>query len=301
MAENPVLVRFHLPGSGPRTGLRLGGDVYDLTAHYATVGAWLRECAQTESVAAAVEQLVSLAEGVQPLSAADFNRPPDLAVPHWLAPIDEQDVWAAGVTYERSREARQEEAIDGGDVYARVYGAVRPEIFFKGHGRDAVGPWGDVGIRADASWSVPEPELTLLVDPVMRAVGYTIGNDMSSRDIEGANPLYLPQAKIYTGSCAIGPGVVLGEIAAWPMTEITLTIRRGSSVAFTESIHTRRLKRTASELLDYLGRSSTHLHGVAFMTGTGIVPPGDFTLAAGDEVEIAIEGVGVLINTVTIV
>lgn len=218
-----------------------------------------------------------------------------------LAPVDSQEVWAAGVTYERSREARQEEAADGGDIYARVYRAERPELFFKAHGHKTVGHLAEVGIRADAAWSVPEPELGVVFNPAMEAVGFTIGNDMSSRDIEGANPLYLPQAKVYTASCALGPSILLQAAVQWLDTTIRIDIEREGQKAFTGDVHTSRIKRTLSELAEYLGRSNSFPDGIVLLTGTGIVPPSDFTLAAGDMIAITIEGIGTLRNTVKVV
>jgi 2-dehydro-3-deoxy-D-arabinonate dehydratase len=215
--------------------------------------------------------------------------------------VEEQEVWAAGVTYERSREARQQEAIDGGDIYARVYRADRPELFFKAHGRRVIGPYGLVGIRRDATWSVPEPELAVVVNPALEAVGFTVGNDMSSRDIEGANPLYLPQAKVYTASCALGPGIVLQAATDWPATTIRLVIRRAEAIIFEGTAPTLRIRRKLDELTGYLGRSNEYPDGAVLLTGTGIIPPEDFTLAAGDVVQISIDGIGTLTNTVKIV
>ena len=217
-----------------------------------------------------------------------------------LAPIVSQEVWAAGVTYYRSRSARIEESKDagGGDFYDRVYAAERPELFFKATGRRVVGPGGAVRIRSDAKWSVPEPELTLLIDPAGSIVGYTIGNDMSSRDIEGENPLYLPQAKIYDGSCALGPCVLLSEHPLSPSTGIHLEIKRNGKTAFSASTTLAELKRDPKELVRFLYRDNSFPHGAFLMTGTGIVPSDDFTLAAGDGIRIAIDGIGTLENYV---
>ena len=191
-----LLVRFYHPETGERLGLRLDDSIYDLTTYFASIGAWLQSSAGRPQ--AAIDELDKLSRNSpQTYAASLFEGGADA---HWLPPVDGQDIWAAGVTYERSREARQEEAVDGGDIYARVYRAERPELFFKAHGRDVVGPYDEVGIRADATWNVPEPELALVMNPAMEVVGFTIGNDMSSRDIEGENPLYLPQAKVYTAS-----------------------------------------------------------------------------------------------------
>jgi 2-dehydro-3-deoxy-D-arabinonate dehydratase len=217
-----------------------------------------------------------------------------------LAPIDSQEVWAAGVTYFRSRGARMEEAKDagGGDFYDRVYSAERPELFFKSTASRTVGTGGKVRIRADAHWSVPEPELTLVVSPKGRIQGYTIGNDMSSRDIEGENPLYLPQAKVYSGSCALGPGILVSESPFPNSTEIGIEILRHDRVEFSGSVALTELKRDPKTLVEYLLRDNSFPNGCFLMTGTGIVPPSSFTLASGDRVRITIEPIGVLENEV---
>jgi 2-dehydro-3-deoxy-D-arabinonate dehydratase len=298
--STPMLTRFHHPEQGARLGLWLDDTVYDITAHIAAPGVWIKN--SVGRVGEAIDELRKLArESDIRYPASSFDNRPEPGTMHWLAPTLEQDVWAAGVTYIRSREARQEEAIDGGDIYARVYDAERPELFFKAHGRDVVGPYGQVGIRADATWSVPEPELSIVANPALEVVGFTIGNDMSSRDIEGENPLYLPQAKMYRASCAMGPGIALQTASDWPPTTLHMTIRRAGVEAFSGSIDTSQIKRKIGELLEHLGRSNAFPEGVVLLTGTGIVPPGDFTLQAGDEVEIAIDGIGQLVNTVTVV
>jgi 2-dehydro-3-deoxy-D-arabinonate dehydratase len=296
----PVLVRFYHPDHGVRLGLRSGDEVHDISERFPSPGAWLR--ASAGRVAAAIQELEAFAARSAPMFPATlFDAPPAPDQPHWLAPVDEQDVWAAGVTYERSRQARQEEALDGGDIYARVYGAERPELFFKAQGRHVVGPRGAVGIREDARWSVPEPELAVVFNPALEAVGFSVGNDMSSRDIEGANPLYLPQAKIYTASCALGPGIALAAASDWPATALRLTVRRAGKPVFEGDTHTARLRRPLPELAQYLSRSNRFPDGVVLLTGTGIVPPADFTLAAEDVVEITIDGIGTLINPVQVV
>ncbi|GAB4409675.1 MAG: hypothetical protein Kow00106_03220 [Anaerolineae bacterium] len=295
-----LLIRFHRPDSGPRVGVWLGEAVHDVTAQVPSVGAWLR--ASVGRVPDAIADLRRAAlDAPAVFSADDFASAPAPDRLSWLAPVDEQEVWAAGVTYERSRIARQAEAIDGGDIYARVYTAERPELFFKAQGWRVVGLGGTVGIRADSRWTVPEPELAVVLNPALEVTGFTVGNDMSSRDIEGANPLYLPQAKVYTGACALGPGIALTPAAAWPQTVIRLTIWREGAVAFAGEVSTERIHRTLAELIGYLGRSNTFPHGVVLLTGTGIVPPDDFTLRAGDEVEIVIEGIGALRNPVGVV
>jgi 2-dehydro-3-deoxy-D-arabinonate dehydratase len=217
-----------------------------------------------------------------------------------LAPIGHQEVWAAGVTYFRSRGARMEEAKNagGGDFYDRVYSAERPELFFKSTASRTAGAGGKVRIRADASWSVPEPELTLVVSPKGRITGYTIGNDMSSRDIEGENPLYLPQAKVYNGSCALGPGILVSESPLPHSTEIQLEIDRQGRVEFSGSVALAELKRDPKILVEYLLRDNSFPSGCFLMTGTGIVPPSSFTLASGDRIRIKIEPIGTLENEV---
>jgi 2-dehydro-3-deoxy-D-arabinonate dehydratase len=217
-----------------------------------------------------------------------------------LAPIGLQEVWAAGVTYYRSRGARMEESKDsgGGSFYDRVYSAERPELFFKSTASRTVGTGGKVRIRADSKWNVPEPELTLVVSPSGKITGYTIGNDMSSRDIEGENPLYLPQAKVYSGSCALGPGILVSEGPLDADTEISIEILRARSVTFAGRVALTELKRDAKTLVEYLFRDNAFPHGCFLMTGTGIVPPSSFTLASGDRIRITIEPIGMLENEV---
>jgi 2-dehydro-3-deoxy-D-arabinonate dehydratase len=217
-----------------------------------------------------------------------------------LAPIDNQEVWAAGVTYYRSRSARIEESKDagGGTFYDRIYTAERPELFFKATGHKVAGHNGPVRIRRDATWSVPEPELTLLVNPRAEIIGYTIGNDMSSRDIEGVNPLYLPQAKVYDQSCALGPGILIQSEPLPKTTEIHLEIHRSKATAFSASTTLAELKREPQTLVDYLFRDQSFPNGCFLLTGTGIVPPDSFTLQSNDEIRITIDPIGTLINTV---
>ena len=214
-------------------------------------------------------------------------------------PVDQQEVWAAGVTYKRSKVAREEESAGAAQFYDKVYTAPRPELFLKATPARVVGPGGQIRVRRDSKWNVPEPELTLVVSPDLRIVGYTIGNDVSSRDIEGENPLYLPQAKIYHGSCAVGPVVTLAKHFPKPDdVTIRLTIRRDGRVAFDGSTPLTAMARTPEELVQWLGRENQFPHGVLLMTGTGIVPPDDFSLAPGDVVDIAISGIGTLSNPV---
>ena len=222
----------------------------------------------------------------------------DSAIP-FQAPIGDQEVWASGVTYFRSRTARMEEAeTAGGDVfYDKVYDAVRPELFFKSSARRARGHLDKVGIRHDSTWDVPEPEFTLAISSSGKIFGYTIGNDMSSRSIEGENPLYLPQAKSYTGACAIGPCLVVGDVPSLE-NKIAIVIRRGGSEVFSGETALDQIKRTFEELAGFLFRCTDFVHGAYLMTGTGIVPDSDFTLKVDDEISITIEGIGTLTNTV---
>jgi 2-dehydro-3-deoxy-D-arabinonate dehydratase len=221
-----------------------------------------------------------------------------LGAVEFAAPIDRQEVWAAGVTYLRSRDARMEESTQR-DVYDRVYDAARPEIFLKATPNRVVGPGEAVAIRSDSTWDVPEPELALVLNRDGETVGYTIGNDVSSRSIEGENPLYLPQAKVYSACAALGPVVALAwefDIAADHA--IRLVIRRGGAVLFDGDSATSQIHRPFAELVTYLRRHNEFPAGVVLMTGTGIIPPSEFTLEDGDEVEITIDGIGTLRNPV---
>jgi 2-dehydro-3-deoxy-D-arabinonate dehydratase len=216
------------------------------------------------------------------------------------APIGSQEIWAAGVTYLRSRDARMEESKDagGGTFYDKVYEAARPEIFYKGSRHRTVGPLGKVRIRRDSSWNVPEPELTLFMSTSGSIVGYTVGNDMSSRSIEGENPLYLPQAKVYDGCAGLGPCLYVPGRPIDENTRITIDIKRAGKSVFGNSIAITQMKRKHVELAGYLFMECSFPTGVFMMTGTGIVPPNDFTLAEGDEILITIDNIGTLVNTV---
>ncbi len=216
------------------------------------------------------------------------------------APIGSQEVWAAGVTYYRSRSARIEESKDagGGDFYDRVYSADRPELFFKATPHRVAGPNGKVRVRKDATWSVPEPELALLLNSKAKIIGYTVGNDMSSRDIEGANPLYLPQAKVYDQSCALGPGILIAQEPLPSSTQISIEILRSAKVKFSATVTLAEMKRDPSTLVEYLFRDNSFPHGCFLLTGTGIVPPDTFTLHSKDEIRITIAPIGTLVNEV---
>jgi 2-dehydro-3-deoxy-D-arabinonate dehydratase len=248
----------------------------------------LTEVLESDNPAETVRFLVDSGSPRLPLSSVSL-----------LPPLDEQEVWAAGVTYKRSRAARMEESVSSATVYDRVYSADRPELFFKSMGYKVVGPDKPVRIRRDSAWNVPEPEVALVIDRRMQIVGYTIGNDMSSRDIEGENPLYLPQAKVYDGACAIGPWITLA--AAMPPREemeIRMAVLRKGKIAFEGQTTAGQLNRTFESLVEYLARDQTFRHGVVLLTGTGIVPDKDFTLEPGDMVNISIAGIGTLANPV---
>ncbi len=217
-----------------------------------------------------------------------------------LAPTVHQEVWAAGVTYYRSRDARMEESkgAGGGDFYARVYEAPRPELFYKSSPHRVAGPGTGVRIRKDSKWNVPEPELTLVINRHKRIIGYTIGNDMSSRDIEGENPLYLPQAKSYDQAAGLGPWILLSDEMLPPTTEIRIVISRGGKEKFNGATTLAQLKRKPEELVEFLTREMSFPDGGFLMTGTGIVPPNEFTLLSGDRIAITIAPIGTLENTV---
>jgi len=260
------------------------------------------------------EQVVPLASGPQALSAIlhaeDFlhkikarlaasQQRLDLASIQVNAPIDHQEVWGAGVTYERSKLARQEESKQGGSFYDQVYRADRPELFFKATPNRVVGPGQPIRVRNDSRWCVPEPELALVISPGLKLVGFTIGNDVSARDIEGQNPLYLPQAKVYDGCCALGPAITLASfMPAVTEIDIRLEIDRGGTTIHTGETSVGRMVRSFEELIAWLGRDNHFPDGVILLTGTGIVPPDDFGLQAGDLVRITISGIGMLENPV---
>jgi 2-dehydro-3-deoxy-D-arabinonate dehydratase len=233
--------------------------------------------------------------------AAALDGPSDGPVPdgsRLLPPVAGQEVWASGVTFERSRSARNEEA-GPVDIYDRVYAAERPELFLKAAPGRARGPREAIGIRADSGWDVPEPELALVADAAGRLVGYAVGNDVSSRSIEGENPLYLPQAKVFTGSCAIGPALVpVREAPPFADLVVSLTIARAGAELFRDEVPLSAMRRTPAELLGWLFQALDFPVGVALLTGTSIVPPAELTLRAGDLVEVAVPGVGSLVNPV---
>jgi 2-dehydro-3-deoxy-D-arabinonate dehydratase len=261
------------------------------------LGSWYRldESAGFDAIFAADDPRACLERLID--AAATVSAP---AGSQWLAPIQNQEVWAAGVTYLRSKTARMDEARDsgGGDFYDRVYDAERPELFFKATPQRVAGPGQRVRIRDDSVWNVPEPELTLAIASSGEIFGFSIGNDMSSRDIEGQNPLYLTQAKVYAGSAALGPCLVVAADLPGAETRIEITIERGGATEFAGSTDLGQMKRPLPLLADYLYRENSFPYGAYLMTGTGIVPPDSFTLEHGDEIRITIEPVGTLVNVV---
>jgi len=225
--------------------------------------------------------------------------PIELGSVRWLPPIDDQEVWAAGVTYKRSQTARMEESEAAASCYDRVYTAARPEIFFKATPSRCSGHLGPLRIRTDASWNVPEPELALVLSRSGAIVGYTVGNDMSSRDIEGDNPLYLPQAKLYNQCCGLGPWITLAQdMPPRPSIEIGLAITRGGQVVFEGKTSVAQMAREFEDLVQWLLRDNDMPNGAFLLTGTGVVPDSDFTLRPGDRVDISIAGIGTLTNSI---
>ena len=265
-----------------------------------TGGAVLEDGGALFALADDWDALINHADLVGHLRAAARDQPLVDGLEGVLAPIGAQEVWAAGVTYLRSRTARMEEAKPqgGGSFYDRVYEAERPELFFKAAGWRVRGPEQPLRVRADSHWNVPEPELALVANARGQLVGYTIGNDMSSRDIEGENPLYLPQAKVYDGSCGLGPALLVHEQPLPSGTAIHLRITRAGATAFEGATSLARMRRTPAHLLEYLFRETSFPAGAVLLTGTGIVPPDYFTLTHGDRVRIEIEGIGVLENDI---
>jgi len=297
MSTARFLCRFHHGLDRNRFGAIVDGLLYDLTdlgqPWLASLCDWLTSAAGR--VPEALDDLTHAISLAEPLGAIESLLARELQL---LAPIDEQEVWAAGVTYEMSREARMRESQEP-TIYGSVYTAERPELFFKATPHRVSGPGSPVRIRGDSTWSVPEAELTLLLTPRCEIVGFTVGNDMSSRDIEGENPLYLPQAKVYDGACALGPWIRLADPDFDPLAlRVTCQVFRAEAVVFEGETSTAHLHRSFDELLGFLGRCNCFPCGSLLMTGTGVVPPDTFTLEAGDVVALSIEGIGELRNPV---
>jgi 2-dehydro-3-deoxy-D-arabinonate dehydratase len=286
--ERVCRFRHSHDSAAPRVGAVVGEEVVDLSA---------AGVASLAAILDAADPAATVREAL--LKDGPRHRLADVAL---LPPVERQEVWAAGVTYLRSKTARMEESDFSATAYDCVYEAARPEIFFKSVAEKVVGPGDNVGIRSDATWNVPEPELALVMNCRGDIVGCTIGNDMSSRDIEGENLLYLPQAKVYDRSCGLGPWIVLGcderEARGWT---VSITIHRDGRQVFAGTTRIDQIKRSFTELAEYLWRSQAFPHGVVLLTGTGVVPDESFTLAAADRITITIDGIGTVENTVTVV
>lgn len=279
------LVQYRTADDTARLALQTDAGTFALNGHMGDLAHLMRNVP-----AAGLLDALQSAQG-EPLTA----KPEPFNVPERVP------VWAGGVTYKISEEARERES-NNSNIYRRVYDAERPELFSKAIGEQVVPSEQPVGIRYDASWSVPEPELTVVFNAALEVIGFTIGNDMSSRDIEGANPLYLPQAKTYERSCAVGSRIWLTPaVQTWLPAEIRINIERDGASVFSGNTSTAQIHRSLAELRDFLGRCQRFPHGVLLMTGTGVVPPDDFTLIAGDVVRIAIDPIGELVNPVEVV
>jgi 2-dehydro-3-deoxy-D-arabinonate dehydratase len=283
MAEEMFLLHYAV-GVEHRLGVQVGDTVYSLGNSLPSLE-WLL----ANVPAGELLDVINRAKA-EPVAASDSR-----------LLFGQQEVWAAGVTYKQSEEARERESSNS-TIYTRVYSAQRPEIFMKAIGYHVVSSGDEVGIRYDATWSVPEPELAVVLNARMEVVGFTVGNDMSSRDIEGENPLYLPQAKVYDRSCALGPRIWLRPgVTEWPQVDIAITIERDGASVFSGETSSAQLHRTLADLVGYLGRAKRFEHGAVLLTGTGIVPPDEFTLEANDVVTITIDPIGTLQNRVSVV
>jgi 2-dehydro-3-deoxy-D-arabinonate dehydratase len=298
------ICHFNLPDKGAQIGLVNGGIVFNLTASKLPEFASLTSLLQA-SVVTPIHELVQRTRlsSLPAFILADLNRSPAEGGPYLLPPVDRQEVWAAGVTYDWSREARERES-QSKNIYTRVYEAERPELFFKSIAEKVVGPNEWVGLRSDSHWNVPEPELAIVLNPRMQIVGYTIGNDMSSRDIEGENPLYLPQAKIYRHACALGPVITLASEGLFAQSlAVYITVYRVDAsqlrqIVYQGNTSTAKMHRKLETLISYLARDNDFPYGVVLLTGTGLVPGDEFTLQNGDEVQIEIDSIGILRNFV---
>jgi len=297
------LCQFAVPGRGTRVGVVEGDQVIDVTSAKEGAGSVL-ELIEQHGTAERVERRVrALLKGARTrVPWEDLDRGPSARRPHLLRPIDPPEVWGAGITYRRSREYYEAHTGEGGrtrGIYDYVYEAKRPELFFKATASRTVGPNAAIGVRADSVLTAVEPELAIVIGRDGAVVGYTVGNDLSAWDIERENPLYLPQSKMFDGCFALGPVLVTaGEITAPPALELTCTIVRGGVPRYKGSVNTREMKRSCSELADWLSRSNTCPAGTVLSTGTGILVPDEHALAEGDVVEITLERVGTLRNPV---
>jgi 2-dehydro-3-deoxy-D-arabinonate dehydratase len=295
MMANLLLARVALP-TGPAWGVVADERIEIVASDAGTNGAFLASLLQLPRPA---RVLAERRRGAPSLTMAEvFAAPSSAAAPHLLPPLDLQEVWAAGVTYERSRVARMEETAGAEDFYDKVYSAERPELFFKGAASRVSGHNGPIRIRRDAAWNVPEPEIAVLVSAHGEIAGYTVGNDVSSRDIEAENPLYLPQAKIYRESCALGPVVWLTDEDKAPVFDLAITIHRRGGVVYEGKISTSAMRRSFADLADWLVRDNVFPSGAYLLTGTGLVPEAGFSLMPDDRVAIIAPRIGTLSNVV---
>jgi 2-dehydro-3-deoxy-D-arabinonate dehydratase len=281
------LAKFRMPPGEVSVGCLEANQLWPLSWQGSTYDS-LASILETGNPLDVAHRLID--RGAQPVPLSDVSL---------LAPIDQQEIWAAGVTYKRSKSARMEESDVAAVCYDRVYQSARPELFLKATAHRVSGPGQPLRIRSDSTWNVPEPELTLVLNSRLELVGFTVGNDMSSRDIEGENPLYLPQAKVYDACCGLGPAITLAD--AMPARDeigIRLVVSRGRDIVFDGSTSVGQMARTFEELIGWLGRDNSFPSGVLLMTGTGIVPESRFTLQPGDVVDITIDGIGTLSNPV---
>jgi 2-dehydro-3-deoxy-D-arabinonate dehydratase len=287
------LLRFFLPDKGARLGCQIGQEVSDMSYYVSAISDWLRR--SIGRVEEAIEQLENQAERAKekyPLS--HFHHPPDPETPHLLSPVYAQEIWASSFTYQVTGDLLK-------GVLQQGYTAERPFLYFKSHGRRAVGHLDQVGIRADSTLSIPEAELAVVLNPALEVVGFTIANDMTSLDLRRQNPYYLNQAKMYRASCAVGPSIILKPAQDYPSYNIKMSIQRGQGLVYEGETSTKQITRRLPDLIEYLGRSNDFPDGVVLLTGTGIVPPEEFSLQEGDVVSISIDHIGTLENTVAVV
>jgi 2-dehydro-3-deoxy-D-arabinonate dehydratase len=284
-----------VPGQGPRLGVYEDGAVQALAASRSPLESFDALVGLAGGRARLRDTVGQLRRQGPPYPYRDLDRAPNAEIPHLLLPVLPLEVWAAGVTYERSREARLAETTTVG-IYDKIYDAERPELFFKATASRCVGPNAPIGIRSDSRWTVPEPELAVVLSEDGQVLGYTLGNDMSARDIEGENPLYLPQTKIYRACCSIGPSILLSDEPVERRLTVWCRIERGGREMFRGEVSTSRLRRPIAELVAYLRRANDIPPMTVLLTGTGIVPPDEFACEEGDVIEIGADEIGVLRN-----
>jgi 2-dehydro-3-deoxy-D-arabinonate dehydratase len=294
------ICRFWEPKLGPRLGLVEGEEVIDLTTldprGCEDLSSWLNQ----DDPVAYLQDIAELARRSRArIHIRELDHRPNSSIRHMLLPLDTQEIWAAGVTYERKKHSIMEESRIGGSFYDDVFDAVRPQLIFKATPSRASGPNDDICIRQDSQWTVPECELALIISPAMEVVGYTCGNDVSARDIEGENPLYIQQAKTYVGCCALGPVIAIAESSeVLSDIDIDMVVIRDGMALFRDDTNTSEMRRPLDSIVDALGMGNDFSEGVCLLTGSGVVPPTEFSLEVGDVVEITVRNVGTLRNTV---